>query len=341
MIDQNWKSLIKPKKIELLSSDTYDNKTKSKLVVEPLERGFGVTLGNSLRRILLSSLQGVAVVSLKIEGASHEFASLNGVSEDITDIILNVKALKLKSLTGNPTKLFIKAKGAKVVKASDIIEDHNVEVLNKDLVICTLSKDTDFVMELNIDVGKGYSSVESRDNQDKEIGLILVDAIFSPVERVKYEVETTRVGRITDYDKLFLEVETNGAITPEDAIGFAAKILQSQLDSFINFVVSDVVDVKKEEQKALPFDKNLLKKVDELEFSVRSANCLKNDNILYIGDLVSKTEAEMLRTPNFGRKSLNEIKEILTKMNLSLGMKVDGWPPVNTEELAKKYEDKY
>lgn len=342
MIDQNWKSLIKPKKIQLVANDYYNNITRSKLVVEPLERGFGVTLGNALRRILLSSLQGAAVTSIKINGVLHEFSSVTGIKEDITDIVLNIKSLKLKSLTGNPTSLYIKTKGEKVVTAADIVEDQNIEVLNKDLVICHLSKDTQLEMVLNIETGKGYYPVEIREVQDKEIGLILVDAVFSPVERVKYDVETTRVGQMTDYDKLFLEVETNGAVKPEDAVAYAANILRSQFEHFINFAFEDTFDVaKKDVQDVLPFDKNLLKKVDELEFSVRSANCLKNDNIVYIGDLVSKSESEMLRTPNFGRKSLNEIKEVLTKMNLTLGMHVEGWPPANVEELAKKYEDKY
>ncbi|MFL1780820.1 DNA-directed RNA polymerase subunit alpha [Candidatus Hepatincolaceae symbiont of Richtersius coronifer] len=342
MIEQNWQGLIKPKKVELLIEKNKSKNTKAKLVVEPLERGFGVTLGNALRRVLLSSLQGAGVTSIKIKGVLQEFSSIAGISEDVADIILNIKDLKIKSSTSNPTTLQIKVKGPKVITAADIIENHNVEILNKDLVICTLAKDVDFDMLLNVEVGKGYSSVESRIVNDKEIGVILIDTLFSPVERVKYEVENARVGQMTDYDKLYLEVTTNGSITPEDAVGFAAKILQEQLNCFVNFS-APVTETKviKEEVDKLPFDKNLLKKVDELEFSVRSANCLKNDNIIYIGSLVQKTEGDMLRTPNFGRKSLNEIRDILSKMGLYLGMQVEGWPPANIEELAKKYEDKY
>ncbi|MCL2567677.1 MAG: DNA-directed RNA polymerase subunit alpha [Alphaproteobacteria bacterium] len=337
MIEQNWQSLIKPNKIQI-TPDADNNVTK--LVVEPLERGFGVTLGNALRRVLLSSLQGVAVTSIKITGVEHEFSTIPGVSEDVTDIVLNIKNLKIKSHTLKPTSLALKVVGPKVVTAGDIAEDHNIEILNKDLVICTISAGSELDMILNIEVGKGYVPIEARAVTDKEIGLILVDSMFSPVERVRYEVENSRVGQVTDYDKLFLEVITNGSLTPEEAVGFAAKILQDQLSSFINFTVpvGEVKEIKEEENK-LPFDKNLLKKVDDLEFSVRSANCLKNDNIMYIGDLVQKTEADMLKTPNFGRKSLNEIKAVLENMGLTLGMQVDSWPPKNIEELAKKFED--
>jgi len=315
VIEQNWQDLIKPNKIQV-TPDKDNNITR--LVVEPLERGFGVTLGNALRRVLLSSLQGVAVTSIKIKGVDHEFSTISGVSEDVTDIILNIKGLKIKSHTLSPTSLSLKVMGPKVVTAADIIEDHNVEILNKDLEICTLSEGAELDMILNIEVGKGYIPVEARTIQDKEIGVILVDSLFSPVERVKYEVENSRVGQVTDYDKLYLEVVTNGSLLPEEAVGFAAKILQDQLSAFINFTVpTDEIREVKEEEDKLPFDKNLLKKVDDLEFSVRSANCLKNDNITYIGDLVQRTEADMLRTPNFGRKSLNEIKEVLENMNLT------------------------
>ncbi len=340
MIEQNWQNLIKPNKISVNTPNSIGN--VSKFIIEPLERGFGVTLGNAIRRVLLSSLQGMAVTSLKIRGVDHEFSTITGVSEDVTDIILKVKELRFKSNTFSSSTLVLKAVGPKVVKASDIIEDHNVKILNKDLVICTLSEGVEFDMILNIESGKGYVTVESNPIQDKEIGLIPLDALFSPVQRVKYEVENARVGQVTDYDKLFLEVVTDGSITPEEAVGFSAKILQDQLNPFINFSIPDkeLQEVREETEK-LPFDKNLLKKVDELEFSVRSANCLKNDNIIYIGDLVQRSESDMLKTPNFGRKSLNEIREILGKMNLYLGMQVDSWPPTNIEELAKKYEDKY
>ncbi len=342
MIEQNLQALIKPKKIELITDKYITSDRKSTLVIKPLERGFGVTLGNALRRVLLSSLQGSAVVSIKIENALHEFSSIPGVVEDVTDIVLNIKQLRIKSKTFNPVALEIKVQGPKVVTAADIIENHNVEILNKDLVICTLSEGNSLNMILNVEVGKGYISVEKREEQEKEIGVIPIDALFSPVERVKYTVENARVGQMIDYDQLYLEVTTDGSITPEDAVSCAATILQDQLDSFITFRVQGT---KKEEiieeEEELPFDNNLLKKVDELEFSVRSANCLKNDNILYVGDLVQKTEADMLKTPNFGRKSLNEIRDLLSKMGLHLGMSVEGWPPENIEELVKKYEDNY
>jgi DNA-directed RNA polymerase subunit alpha len=342
VIEQNWQELIKPKKIQLLSIDGSDTAKKARLVVEPLERGYGVTLGNALRRVLLSSLQGAAVVSMKIKGVSHEFTSIKGITEDVTDIILNIKNLKLKANTSNPITLSLNVKGPKVITAADILENHNIEVLNKDLVICTVEKGFDFEMDLNIETSKGYSPVETRGVVEKEIGLILIDAFFSPVERVKYEVESSRVGQNIDYDKLYLDVETTGAVSPEDAVAFASKILQDQLTPFINFNIEEVELTKNKDLiEKTPFDKNLLKKIDELEFSVRSANCLKNDNVLYVGDLVQKTEMDMLRTPNFGRKSLNEIKEVLTKMGLHLGMQIDGWPPKNVAELAKKYEDKY
>jgi DNA-directed RNA polymerase subunit alpha len=343
VIEQNWQGLIKPKKIELIPSEDGKHSKKAKLVVYPLERGFGVTLGNALRRVMLSSLQGAAVTSLKIKGVSHEFSTISGVVEDVTDIILNIKELVIKSHVLSPITLDLKVKGPRTVTAADIIENHNVEIINKDLVICHISKDIELDMSLRIEVGKGYYPVDARVNQEREdIGTILVDALFSPIKRVKYEVENSRVGQMTDYDKLFLEIETNGTVSPEESVGFAARMLQDQLSSFINFELPEIQQASaKEVNDKLPFDKNLLKRVDELEFSVRSANCLKNDNILYIGDLVQRTEADMLRTPNFGRKSLNEIREVLNKMNLTLGMKIDNWPPKNIEELAKKHEDKY
>lgn len=338
MIEQNWQSLIKPKNIQL---ETDNSQNSVRIVVEPLERGFGVTLGNALRRILLSSLQGAAVTAIKIDGVVHEFSAIEGVSEDVTDIILNIKQLKIRSHTLSPVVLNLKVKGTKVVTAADIEENHNIEILNKELVICNIDENKELNMQITIEVGKGYSPVESRLNKNKEIGLILVDAIFSPIERVKYEVENARVGQVTDYDKLYLDVLTDGSIAPEKAVGLAAKILQEQLNSFISFEVPDLAVEEVIEKDELPFDVNLLKRIDELEFSVRSANCLKNAKILYIGDLVQKTEADMLKTANFGRKSLNEIKEVLAKMNLSLGMTIENWPPEDIATLVKKYEDKY
>lgn len=258
MIEQNWQSLIKPKNIQL---ETDNSQNSVRIVVEPLERGFGVTLGNALRRILLSSLQGAAVTAIKIDGVVHEFSAIEGVSEDVTDIILNIKQLKIRSHTVSPVVLNLKVKGSKVVTAADIEENHNIEILNKDLVICNIGENKELNMQITVEVGKGYSPVESRLDKNKEIGLILVDAIFSPIERVKYEVENARVGQVTDYDKLYLDVLTDGSITPEKAVGLAAKILQEQLSSFISFEVPDLVPEEVVEKDELPFDVNLLKKL--------------------------------------------------------------------------------
>lgn len=334
MIAKNWRELIKPSKVNFKE---HTNK-KAEVVIEPLERGFGLTLGNALRRVLLSSLQGAAVTGIKVDGIVHEFSSVQGVSEDVTEIVLNIKSLNLIAHTNERKTLRLKATGPKVVTAADIEDNANIEIANKELVICTLDAGASINMELFVETGKGYVPASMNKPADAPIGLIPVDALFSPVEKVSYRVEQARVGQVTDYDKLILTVETNGSVKPEDAVAFSAKILQDQLNVFINFnEVEEIQEVKDE----LPFNKNLLRKVDELELSVRSANCLKNDNIVYIGDLVRKTEAEMLRTPNFGRKSLNEIKEVLSEMGLRFGMDILGWPPENIEELAKKYEDPF
>jgi DNA-directed RNA polymerase subunit alpha len=310
------------------------------VVAEPLERGFGLTLGNALRRILLSSLQGAAVTSIQIEGVLHEFSSLPGVLEDVTDIVLNVKSMSLRMHGEGPKKMHLRATGPGEVTAGQIETGHDIEVLDPSHVICTLDQGAKISMELTVESGKGYIAAGQNRAADAPIGLIPVDAIYSPVRKVSYKVENTRVGQVTDYDKLSMTVETNGAVKPEDAVALAARILQEQLKLFINF--EEPVSAREEERPAeLPFNKNLLRKVDELELSVRSANCLKNDNIIYIGDLVQKTEAEMLRTPNFGRKSLNEIKEVLAQMGLHLGMEIPGWPPENIEDLAKRLEEPY
>lgn len=338
MIEQNWQSLIKPKKQEIQDVEGYH---KAVIVVEPLEKGFGITLGNSLRRILLSSLQGVAVTSISIKGNLHEFSTIPGVKEDVLDIILNLKKLNLKLINKNQVTLLLKVSGPKVVTAADIIVNDEATILNPELIICNISADHTLEMEITATLGRGYLSVDYGANSEKTIGKILVDAAFSPVKKVSYKVEDSRVGQVTDYDKLYLEVVTNGSLTPEDAVAYAARILQDQLNAFINFETSkEVVTQEEQPTEELPFNKNLLKKIDELEFSVRSANCLKNDNIIYVGDLVQKTEGDMLRTPNFGRKSLNEIKEILEKMSLRLGMEIPDWPPANIELLAKKYLNK-
>ena len=336
MIQKNWQELIKPTNLEVTSGE---GGNKAKIVVEPLERGFGLTLGNALRRVLLSSLQGGAVTAIKIDGVLHEFSVIPGVREDVTDIVLNVKGLAVAVHSEGQKMMTLKAEGPCTVTAAMIETGHDVEIMNPDHVICNLDAGAKISMELTVDTGKGYVPAYQNKPADAPIGLIAVDAIYSPVKKVSYKVENTRVGQITDYDKLTLVVETNGVVSPEDAVAYAARILQDQLKPFINFdePENEVEDVKEE----LPFNRNLLKKVEELELSVRSANCLKNDNIVYIGDLVQKTEAEMLRTPNFGRKSLNEIKEVLAKMGIHLGMETPGWPPENIEELIKKCDDHF
>ncbi|WP_292067347.1 DNA-directed RNA polymerase subunit alpha [Brevundimonas sp. UBA7664] len=337
MIERNWQELIRPEKPQIEASS--DPQRKSRLVAEPLERGFGVTLGNALRRVLLSSLQGAAVTAIQIDGVVHEFSSLEGVREDVVDIVLNIKQLALRMHAEGPKRMTLRATGPGPVTAGQIDVPSDIEVLNPDHVICTLDDGASVRMELTVQNGKGYVASELNRPEDAPIGLIAVDALYSPVKRVAYRVEPTRQGQSLDYDKLILEVETNGAVSPVDAVAYASRILQDQLQIFITFdepkKAVEAVDGKPD----LPFNPALLKKVDELELSVRSANCLKNDNIVYIGDLIQKTEGEMLRTPNFGRKSLNEIKEVLATMGLSLGMDVPNWPPENIEDLAKKFDD--
>ncbi|MBU4238329.1 MAG: DNA-directed RNA polymerase subunit alpha, partial [Alphaproteobacteria bacterium] len=304
-----------------------------------LERGFGLTLGNALRRVLLSSLQGAAVTSIKIDNVLHEFSSIPGAREDVVDIVLNIKQLALRMHAEGPKRMTLRATGPGAVTAGQIDVPADIEVLNPDHVICTLDDGASVRMELTVQNGKGYVAAELNRPEDAPIGLIAVDALYSPVKRVAYRVEPTRQGQSLDYDKLLLEVETNGAVTPVDAVAYAARILQDQLQIFITFEEPKKAVEQSDGKPDLPFNPALLKKVDELELSVRSANCLKNDNIVYIGDLIQKTEGEMLRTPNFGRKSLNEIKEVLATMGLSLGMDVPNWPPENIEDLAKKFDD--
>jgi len=338
VIQNNWQELIKPVKLGIVPGS--NPALTATIIAEPLERGFGLTLGNALRRVLLSSLQGAAVTALQIEGVLHEFSSVAGVREDVTDIVLNIKSLGLRMHSADKKRMTLKAKGPGVVKASDIETGPDIEIMNPDLVFCTLDKGANISMELTVESGKGYVAATLNRPEEMPIGLIPMDAIYSPVRKVTYKVENTRVGQETDYDRLSLEVTTNGAVTPDDAVARAARILQDQLQLFINFEEPRAHN-KEILGEDLAFNKNLLRKVDELELSVRSANCLKNDNIIYIGDLVQKTEAEMLRTPNFGRKSLNEIKEVLTQMGLQLGMEIAEWPPENIEDLAKKLEDPY
>jgi len=338
VIQKNWQALIKPNKLNI--EPGADSSRTATVVAEPLERGFGLTLGNAIRRILLSSLQGAAVTSIQIEGVLHEFSSIQGVQEDVTDIVLNIKSLALRMHSEGPKRMALTAKGPGEVTAAQIETGHDIEVMNPNLVICTLDKGASINMELTVDTGKGYVAASLNRPADAPIGLIPVDSVFSPVRKCSYKVENTRVGQVTDYDKLSMTLETNGTVTPEDAVALAARILQDQLQLFINFEEPQQ-RVEQEQATDLPFNKNLLRKVDELELSVRSANCLKNDNIVYIGDLVQKSEAEMLRTPNFGRKSLNEIKEVLSQMGLHLGMEISNWPPDNIEDLARRLEEPF
>jgi len=337
MIHKNWAELIKPAQLEVKQAN--DPTRQGTVIAEPLERGFGLTIGNALRRVLMSSLQGAAITSVQIDNVLHEFSSVAGVREDVTDIVLNLKAFhsvwKLRDRSG---LLFHQSPG--VVTAGDIEETAGIEILNKDHVICHLDDGADLNMELTVNTGNGYVAAEKNKPEDAPIGLIPIDAIYSPVKKVSYDVQPTREGQVLDYDKLTMNIETDGSVSPDDALAFAARILQDQLSIFVNFDEPEAAN-QNDEDDGLEFNPLLLKKVDELELSVRSANCLKNDNIVYIGDLIQKTEAEMLRTPNFGRKSLNEIKEVLSGMGLHLGMDVEDWPPDNIEELAKKFEDNF
>ncbi|WP_119268752.1 DNA-directed RNA polymerase subunit alpha [Taklimakanibacter deserti] len=335
---KNWQELIRPSKLEV--SAGRERKRVATLVAEPLERGFGTTLGNALRRVLLSSLQGAAVSSVQIDGVLHEFSSIAGVREDVTDIVINIKEIAIAMHAEGPKRLVLRKEGPGVVKAGDIQQTGDIQILNPEHVICTLDEGAEVRMEFTVNTGKGYVPSERNRPEDAPIGLIPVDSIYSPVRRVSYKIENTREGQILDYDKLIMTVETNGSMSPEDAVAYAARILQDQLSVFINFDEPSKI-VHEDVRPELEFNAALLKKVDELELSVRSANCLKNDNIVYIGDLIQKSEAEMLRTPNFGRKSLNEIKEVLAQMGLHLGMEVPNWPPENIDELAKKYETHY
>ena len=338
MFQKNWKELIKPTKLDVQPGA--DAARTATIVAEPLERGFGLTLGNALRRVLLSSLQGAAVTSVQIDGVLHEFSAIPGVREDVTDIVLNIKSLDIKLSAEGSKRLTLKGSGPGEVKAADIETGADVEIMNPDLVLCHLDKGAKLSMELTVENGKGYVPAVQNRPEESPIGLIPVDAVFSPVRKVTYKVDNSRVGQVTDHDKLSLEVTTSGVVTPEDAVALAARILQDQLGLFINFDEPQAA-LAEDRKEELPFNKNLLRKVDELELSVRSANCLKNDNIIYIGDLVQKSETDMLRTPNFGRKSLNEIKEVLGQMSLHLGMEIPNWPPENIEDLAKRLDDPF
>ena len=332
---KNWRDLIKPKRVEGAElTDSY-----GKFVAEPFERGFGTTLGNSLRRVLLSSLQGAAITSVRVKNVQHEFSSIVGVTEDVTDIILNLKGVKVVLHGHDPRNVRIVKKGAGVIKASDIITDSNVEILNGDHYIATCGDETDLEIDMTVAMGKGYVSADKNRDENASVGTIPIDAIFSPITKVNFTVSNARVGQITDYDKLTLDVHTDGSVRPEDAVAYAAKILKEQLQIFINFDETEEPAPQEEEDEKQKINENLYRSVEELELSVRSANCLKNAQINLIGELVQKTEAEMLKTQNFGRKSLNEIKDILAEMGLSLGMKLETFPDPEYLKLIQKGQD--
>jgi DNA-directed RNA polymerase subunit alpha len=333
---RNWHELIKPEKLEV-DRDKH-TETYGKFVCQPLERGFATTIGNSLRRILLSSVQGVAITTVKIEGALHEFTSMKDIMEDVSEIILNLKQVRLRLLSADSQRVTIDKEGPGVVTAGDIIESGFVEVMNRDQVICTLTGPITFHAELTVEWGKGYQPAEKMDKENLSIGQIPIDAIFTPIKKIQYVTSTARVGHQTDYDKLTIEIETDGSLKPENALAYAGKILKEQMTIFINFDEEEAepevtVDLDKDLEPLNPY---LDKPVEDLELSVRSANCLKNADINFIGDLAQKTDQEMLKTKNFGRKSLNEIKALLSEMDLTLGMKFENW--VAPSERAESEE---
>ena len=345
LYQKNWRDLIKPKRIEVESDTVTD--FYGKFICEPLERGFGITLGNSLRRILLSSLQGAAIVSVKFDGVSHEFTTIPGIREDVTDIILNLKSVNLKLIEEEEEeiKIYLDAQGEKVVRAGDIITDGSVEIMNPGQHIATLNRDAVLHAEMVVKTGKGYVPAEKNLTEDQQIGVIPIDALFSPIRKASYIVGNARVGQRTDYDKLTLEIWTDGTMNPQDALAFAAKILKEQATPFISFEEEQIEEIEEEQKKEEEekINENLFRPVSELELSVRSSNCLKNANIKYIYELVQKTESEMLKTKNFGRKSLNEIKGILEEMDLQFGMKLENFPFPKEEEKegeAAREEDK-
>ncbi|MCY3675606.1 MAG: DNA-directed RNA polymerase subunit alpha [Paracoccaceae bacterium] len=335
MFQDNWEKLISPS----LEEKSGSNPNQMTLEIGPLERGFGLTIGNALRRVLLSSIRGSAIIGVEIDNVVQEFSPIPGVREDVIDILLNLKGVVVKSDDRKPRKLLLKSSQPGEVTAGMINQVTGVEILNPRHVICHLDRDASIQMEITVGVGKGYVPAELNKPADAAINFIPIDAIFSPVKSVSYKVQPAREGKILDYDKLILNVETDGSITPKDAIAYASRIVQEYFQIFINFD-EPVKSKQEDETPEAEVDSNLYLKVTQLELSVRSANCLKNDNIIYVGDLVQKSEQEMLKTPNFGRKSLNEIKEVLSGMNLSLGMEIVDWPPENIEILSKEMEEK-
>lgn len=331
----NWREMIKPMRVEVSAS----TETYGKFVCEPLERGFGITIGNALRRVLLASIYGAAIVSAKIDNVMHEFSAIPGVLEDVSEIFLNLKEVRLQMSDVGPRVIRIEASGEGEVKAGDIITNGGVEILNPEHHIATLSKDAKLNMTMTVKVGKGYATAEMNKDEDAPIDTIPIDAVFSPIKRVNYLVGNARVGQRTDYDKLTLEVWTDGSVFPRDAVAYAAKILKEQSSIFINFDEEPEPEVREPEEKEEPLNENLYRSVEELELSVRSANCLKNANITHIGELVQRTEQEMLKTKNFGRKSLNEIKEVLGEMGLSLGIKLEGFVPLEDKSAEGEKAD--
>jgi len=339
MFEQNWQELIKPTKLDLERETSTAHHVR--FSAEPFERGYGITIGNSLRRVLLSSIMGAAITTVKIDGVDHEFSTIRGVKEDVTEIILNLKKVVLRMDDDKPRMLRIEKKGEGIVTAGDIIHEAGVEIVNPDHPIATLSEEAKLYMEMKAKVGRGYVPSERNLEEDDPIGTIPIDAIYSPIKKVSYNVTPARVGHRTDYDKLTMEIITNGSVPALDALAFAAKIIRDQMRIFINFEEDEDFEERggraSDQQE---FSDNLYKSVDELELSVRSANCLKNADIKYIGELVQKTEQEILMTKNFGRKSLNEIKEILSCMGLRLGTKIDNFPSREVlDKMAVKRKD--
>jgi len=334
---KNWRELIKPKRLQVDTESLSD--TYGKFYAEPFERGFGTTLGNALRRILLSSLQGAAISSVRIKDVLHEFSTVHGVTEDVTDIILNLKGVLLRVHGHDSRNIRIVKKGAGVVTAGDIVTDSHVEVLNPEHHIATCGKECDLEMEMVVNTGKGYVPADRNRDENAPIGTIPIDAIYTPIKKVNFTVTNARVGQITDYDKLTLEIVTDGSVRPDDALAYAAKILKEQMQIFINFDEDIEPPDTERDEESKRINENLYRSVEELELSVRSANCLKNANIRLIGDLVQKTEAEMLKTQNFGRKSLNEIKDILADMGLTLGMSIENFPDPEYLKMIEKSEE--
>lgn len=337
---ENWKELIKPSSISVKVDE--ENKNKATIVVEPLERGYGLTLGNALRRVLLSSLRGYAVIGISIEGVMHEYSTIAGIREDVCDIIMNLKKLVIMAEATENFTMSLKANKTGVVYAKDIDTNNHATILNEDLVICTLESDINFDMQMVVANNKGYNTGQfNKKEYELPLNYIAMDSVFSPIRRVNYKVGPARIGQATHYDKLTLELETNGTISPEEAVGIAGRILQDQMSVFIRFEIKDDEEEEKSSKNLNGLDKALFKHIDELELSVRSYNCLKNENINYLGDLVVKSENDMLKLPNFGKKSLNELKDNLKALNLSFGMTLENWPPENLKELSKESEEKY